>query len=90
MKSSIIERYIKKIIYFRKLIFQYLLEKKKSNGSFGIEVASLSALPISIIERAKFIFEMNKKKNANQVEHGIYFQLLPKLESLITKNKIVE
>ena len=61
----------------KKITFLYKLEKGKSNGSFGMHVATMCGIPIEIVNNAEIAAnkwehtsKLNKMKNIKQ-DHGI-------------------
>lgn len=60
------------------IIFLRKVEPGSADRSYGIEVARLAALPISVIERAREILERHEKS-----EHEVTEQLAPKSNSRV-------
>jgi DNA mismatch repair protein MutS len=68
-----------------RIIFLRKVEPGKANRSYGIEVARLAGLPISVIERAREVLLRHEK-----TEHSAVEQLSPRQESMPVQIRLFE
>jgi DNA mismatch repair protein MutS len=68
-----------------KIIFLRKVEPGKADRSYGIEVARLAGLPMSVIERARDVLRLHEKTEHNAVE-----QLSPRTENTAVQIRLFE
>ena len=68
-----------------KIIFLRKVEPGKADRSYGIEVARLAGLPMSVIERAREVLSLHEK-----TEHSAVEQLSPRNESIPVQIRLFE
>jgi DNA mismatch repair protein MutS len=68
-----------------RIIFLRKVEPGKADRSYGIEVARLAGLPMSVIERAREVLTLHEKK-----EHRAVEQLAPRAETAAVQIRLFE
>jgi len=71
-----------------RIIFLRKVEPGKANRSYGIEVARLAGLPMSVIERAREVLALHEKKEHRAVEELV--QLSPRPEPAAVQIRLFE
>jgi DNA mismatch repair protein MutS len=68
-----------------RIIFLRRIEPGKADRSYGIEVARLAGLPVSVIERAREVLQLHER-----TEHRAVEQLTPRAESTAVQIRLFE